>query len=158
MAAQTTNDDPPNKSALPTVDWEAVAKRELATKAAGRSEDVARNAVKIGNAFEDGELSADQVSRFRNSVAAMLEAVESEIIDRDPRFTAFNNGDPYIRNYQMIAGYLDVAAEQLFETMDGATVEVNENATQGLADGETVQVQTPGGTNVKLVPTTGGEQ
>jgi hypothetical protein len=131
-------------------DWEKVAKRKLKIEAETVSHDAHEQAGRVAEAFERGELEDTDIRRFRNTLARMMNVIEEEIIGRHPEFTAYSDGDPYIRNYGMIADYLDVEFDQLSEFMAGQTATVNAAAVSDLAAGDTVTVETEAGTEVTL--------
>lgn len=141
------------------VDWEAVARSQLASEANDRSRDLKAAAWKLGEAFKNDSVSDEEVRAYRQAIERLATLIEEEIVARSPGVEAYDSGFPYLVDTGDAADLLDLTVAQVNEVNHGATAMITPGDAQAVANGEHLTVTTDAGIEVSLtsVDTTGEE-
>jgi hypothetical protein len=137
-------------------EWERIARSQLeqtAKRAGGDVEQAIRLlGVNIGRRTADG----DDLRNAREAIEAAIYTLEDDMAAAVEDVES-SRGVWYIRNRGVAADYLGVTMDQVNEAECGATVELGTEEIRALCNGSGVQVETPGGIDVELLPAQPGE-
>lgn len=134
--------------------WEAIARKELAAKVERRAEEASAASWKVGAAFENNNLTDEEVKQYRHAIEALIYCVEQDVLRRTAEFDAFGGSTPFVENTGHAADYLNLTTAQANEASHGATVQLGTDDIRRLCNGHPVHAETEAGIDIEIAPKT----
>jgi hypothetical protein len=134
-----------------SVDWEGIARTQL-EKTAKRTADDIETAIRLlGVEIGRGGVDEDHLRDARVAIEDAIYVLEGELAPAVPG--DHGRGDTrYVRNDGTAMRYLGLTTRQTNEARGGATIELGTEEIRALCNGSGVQVETPGGIGIELLP------
>jgi len=135
------------------VDWETIGRDQL-ERTATRTADNVETAIRLlGGAIARGTADPSDLTDARQAIEGAIYVLEDDLAPAVPGDTG--RGDTrYIHSDGTAVDYLSITTGQATEARHGATVELDSETIRKLADGHSVETETPAGIDVELQPET----